>query len=114
MPPSAPWPEWERDGETGATLGRPAGGRATAQPRGEAGHQGESNPRSDAAHAAIPVVERGAIERDLAVVLGQAWTAVAHLQDRFGPVCNTGDQHGFTAQLSAGQIDDLIAYLESL
>ena len=37
----------------------------------------------------------------------------ATLNDRFGP-CGGGDQHGFTTQLSADQISDLIAYLETL
>jgi hypothetical protein len=35
------------------------------------------------------------------------------LRDRFG-VCGGGDQHGFTSQLDAAQLSDLIAYLESL
>jgi len=36
------------------------------------------------------------------------------LEDRFNPACGGGDQHGKTSQLSASQIDDLVAYLESL
>jgi hypothetical protein len=36
------------------------------------------------------------------------------LRDRFGGTCGGGDQHGQTSQLDAGQIDDLVAYLESL
>jgi mono/diheme cytochrome c family protein len=35
------------------------------------------------------------------------------LRDRFGP-CGGGDQHGVTSTLSAAQLDDLLAYLESL
>jgi cytochrome c peroxidase len=35
------------------------------------------------------------------------------LRDRFAPACG-GDQHGQTAQLSDAEIDDLVAYLESL
>jgi len=35
------------------------------------------------------------------------------LRDRFDPACG-GEQHGQTAQLSENQIDDLVAYLESL
>lgn len=35
------------------------------------------------------------------------------LQQRFDPACG-GNQHGKTAQLTAVQIDDLVAYLESL
>jgi hypothetical protein len=35
------------------------------------------------------------------------------LRDRFSS-CGGGDKHGRTSQLSAAQIDDLIAYLESL
>jgi cytochrome c peroxidase len=35
------------------------------------------------------------------------------LQDRFGPWAG-GDQHGKTSQLTAAQINDLVAYLESL
>jgi cytochrome c peroxidase len=35
------------------------------------------------------------------------------LRDRFG-MCGGGDLHGHTSQLTSGQIDDLIAYLESL
>jgi hypothetical protein len=38
----------------------------------------------------------------------------ATLLDRFTPACGGGDQHGHTSQLDAGQISDLIAYLESL
>ena len=37
----------------------------------------------------------------------------ATLRDRFNPACG-GDRHGVTAQLSSAQIDDLIAYLNSL
>jgi hypothetical protein len=36
------------------------------------------------------------------------------LRDRFGAECGGGDMHGTTSALSAGQIDDLVAYLESL
>jgi hypothetical protein len=35
------------------------------------------------------------------------------LRDRFNPACG-GDRHGITANLSPTQIDDLIAYLDSL
>lgn len=35
------------------------------------------------------------------------------LRDRFGP-CGGGDKHGRTSQLSAAQISDLVAYLETL
>lgn len=38
----------------------------------------------------------------------------ATLRDRFTPGCGGGDKHGKTSQLSAGQIDDLVAYLASL
>ncbi|HVW26467.1 MAG TPA: cytochrome-c peroxidase [Polyangiaceae bacterium] len=38
----------------------------------------------------------------------------ATLRDRFDPGCGGGDQHGHTSQLSDGDVDDLIAYLESL
>jgi hypothetical protein len=37
----------------------------------------------------------------------------ATLRDRFNPACG-GDRHGITASLSSGQIDDLVAYLQSL
>jgi mono/diheme cytochrome c family protein len=37
----------------------------------------------------------------------------ATLRDRFNPACG-GDRHGATATLSPAQIDDLIAYLQSL
>ena len=36
------------------------------------------------------------------------------LRDRFDPACGGGDAHGHTSQLSEPQIDDLIAYLETL
>jgi cytochrome c peroxidase len=36
------------------------------------------------------------------------------LRDRFDPACGGGDQHGRTSQLEPGQIEDLVAYLESL
>jgi hypothetical protein len=35
------------------------------------------------------------------------------LLDRFGP-CGGGDRHGFTSNLSQGDLGDLVAYLESL
>jgi cytochrome c peroxidase len=35
------------------------------------------------------------------------------LRDRFGP-CGGGDAHGVTSGLSSSQIDDLVAYLETL
>jgi hypothetical protein len=37
----------------------------------------------------------------------------ATLRERFNPACG-GDRHGVTANLTSGQIDDLIAYLQSL
>jgi mono/diheme cytochrome c family protein len=36
------------------------------------------------------------------------------LLQRFEPLCGGGDQHGHTSQLSAAQLDDLSAYLETL
>ncbi len=36
------------------------------------------------------------------------------LRDRFAGNCGGGDRHGTTSTLNAGQIDDLVAYLESL
>jgi mono/diheme cytochrome c family protein len=36
------------------------------------------------------------------------------LRDRFDPECGGGDMHGHTSQLDDGQIDDLVAYLETL
>jgi hypothetical protein len=36
------------------------------------------------------------------------------LRARFGADCGGGDQHGMTSRLNAGQIDDLVAFLESL
>lgn len=36
------------------------------------------------------------------------------LRGRFAPACGGGDRHGKTSQLLASQIDDLVAYLESL
>jgi cytochrome c peroxidase len=38
----------------------------------------------------------------------------ATLTDRFSATCGGGDNHGTTQQLDAGQIADLVAYLESL
>jgi mono/diheme cytochrome c family protein len=38
----------------------------------------------------------------------------ATLADRFTPTCGGGDRHGFTSALSAEQIADLVAYLETL
>jgi mono/diheme cytochrome c family protein len=38
----------------------------------------------------------------------------ATLLGRFDPGCGGGEEHGHTAQLSAEQLDDLVAYLESL
>jgi mono/diheme cytochrome c family protein len=36
------------------------------------------------------------------------------LHDRFDPACGGGDAHGSTSKLSQAQIDDLVAYLETL
>lgn len=36
------------------------------------------------------------------------------LAGRFSPACGGGDHHGHTSQLSRAQIDDLVAYLETL
>jgi len=36
------------------------------------------------------------------------------LHDRFNPACGGGDRHGITSKLSSGQIDDLVAYLQTL
>jgi hypothetical protein len=51
---------------------------------------------------------------------GVAWrTPLMHggcaptLRDRFGP-CGGGDRHGRTSQLAPAQLDDLVAYLETL
>jgi hypothetical protein len=38
----------------------------------------------------------------------------ATLRDRFAPLCGGGDTHGQTSQLAAGEIDDLVSYLETL
>lgn len=38
----------------------------------------------------------------------------ATLRDRFDPACGGGDDHGLTSHLSAAEIDDLVAYLETL
>jgi mono/diheme cytochrome c family protein len=36
------------------------------------------------------------------------------LRERFDPACGGGDAHGHTSQLEPAQIDDLVAYLETL
>ena len=36
------------------------------------------------------------------------------LRQRFEPACGGGDRHGHTSQLDGTQLDDLVAYLESL
>ncbi|MDI1434758.1 c-type cytochrome [Polyangium sorediatum] len=36
------------------------------------------------------------------------------LRDRFSPACGGGDKHGVTSHLSSAQVDDLVAYLETL
>jgi hypothetical protein len=36
------------------------------------------------------------------------------LRQRFDAVCGGGDAHGHTSQLSASELDDLGAYLETL
>ena len=38
----------------------------------------------------------------------------ADLRARFDPACGGGDQHGKTSQLNDAQVEDLIAYLETL
>jgi mono/diheme cytochrome c family protein len=38
----------------------------------------------------------------------------ATLRDRFDPACGGGDQHGLTQALTPAEIDDLVAYLETL
>jgi cytochrome c553 len=54
-------------------------------------------------------------------LLGLAWHppymhtgCAATLRDRFNPACGGGDRHGRTSQLSASEIDDLVAFLASL
>jgi mono/diheme cytochrome c family protein len=44
----------------------------------------------------------------------QLFGSAATPLDRFGPPCGGGDQHGHTSQLTAEQLSDLVAYLESL
>ena len=53
-------------------------------------------------------------------LVGVAWrTPLMHngcadtLRDRFG-ACGGGESHGHTSQLAPAQIDDLVAYLETL
>lgn len=36
------------------------------------------------------------------------------LRERFNPACGGGDKHGVTSHLSPAQVDDLVAYLETL
>jgi hypothetical protein len=36
------------------------------------------------------------------------------LADRFKPACGGGDEHAHTSQLSAEELADLIAYLDTL
>jgi mono/diheme cytochrome c family protein len=36
------------------------------------------------------------------------------LKDRFGGKCGGGDRHGVTSKLTAAELDDLVAYLETL
>ena len=36
------------------------------------------------------------------------------LRARFDPACGGGDAHGKTSQLGSAQVDDLIAYLQTL
>jgi mono/diheme cytochrome c family protein len=38
----------------------------------------------------------------------------ATLRDRFNPACGGGDRHGVTSRLTSAQIDDLVAYLQTL
>jgi hypothetical protein len=38
----------------------------------------------------------------------------ATLRDRFTPACGGGDLHGLTSKLSAGDVSDLVSYLETL
>jgi CxxC motif-containing protein (DUF1111 family) len=38
----------------------------------------------------------------------------SNLAARFSPGCGGGDKHGVTSQLSAAQLADLMAFLESL
>ena len=52
---------------------------------------------------------------------GVAWRApfmhtgcAATLADRFAGACGGGDKHGVTSTLTASQIGDLTAYLETL
>jgi len=52
---------------------------------------------------------------------GIAWRApymhngcAATLRERFSAACGGGDRHGRTSHLSAGDLDDLVAYLETL
>jgi mono/diheme cytochrome c family protein len=54
-------------------------------------------------------------------LIGVAWRApflhdgcAQTLTDRFGPCGGSGDLHGFTSKLTAAQIADLVAYLETI
>ena len=66
----------------------------------------------------VDVGTRGTFQ--VPTLLGLRWRApylhdgcAPTLRDRFGE-CGGGDRHGHTAQLSAAQLDDLTAYLETL
>jgi mono/diheme cytochrome c family protein len=66
----------------------------------------------------VDVGTRGAFQ--VPSLLGLRWRApylhdgcAPTLRDRFGD-CGGGDQHGRTSQLAPAQIDDLVAYLETL
>ena len=38
----------------------------------------------------------------------------ANLHQRFDPACGGGDQHGVTSHLTDAEIDDLVAYLQTM
>lgn len=71
-------------GEPGATLSRMAGLDRPADALDEAEDDRQAQPGADAAHAAVPLIQRGSIEGDSQIVVGQTRAAVADLDDDVG------------------------------
>ncbi|HVZ73591.1 MAG TPA: c-type cytochrome [Polyangia bacterium] len=108
-------------------LPNPAASSATpAAQRGEALFR-DSSVGCSTCHAGAKLTNNATVDVGLGhatqvpSLRGVAWRApflhtgcAKTLRDRFDPACGGGDKHGRTSQLTSGQIDDLVAYLETL
>src|SRR6476646_4433808 len=71
----------EAQGEAGAALGCVSGLDGAAEQLGQAADDGQAEAGADGSEAAVALVQDGGFERDGEVVVGQARSTVAHLDD---------------------------------